>query len=435
MRWVLGGVMGFSDKATRVAIIVLATALLARVALCLVIVPMWESRAGFAPAPDAYPVLAASLVEEGELGYGVHGASPTSLRGPVFPAWLAAALIVGVSGPHLLALWASVPGIVLAAGLSAWLTRRRGTLAGLVGGLILALHPLPAWVSARVMSDEFHGALGAAALLAWCLAGEASERTRTRWTVTSGLLLALHLLTRAAGLLTLFVIVLDGVRAPRRRQLVLVAFLALTPALLWSVRTSRLEGRPVFVHSLAAYNFWIGEAQHRQGMETMRGENTARRSALILERAGRDSSNAASFWYGTLAPREIAAMERTLAREALEHVREHPLDYAQRVALGVVRFWVAGETKTRTLQYCFAVTPLLVLAGLGAFTALRGRDAASHCARLFGFLLVLTTLAHAAIVPFARYSVPLYPALAVLGALGASWIAQRAGWDGVSRGA
>ena len=159
-----------------------------------------------------------------------------------------------------------LPGLAGAAiAAFAWFRFRGPSLGAAVAAGLASLHPLPAFTSARAMSDEFCAALGFAGLLAWRCAESDSSR-RWSWAVASGLALGGAILTRSSAVLFLLAIVAVALLARSvSRLLVVVVVLALVPSAAWSVRSSVLEGRPVFVHSLTAFNFWLGESQDRFG--------------------------------------------------------------------------------------------------------------------------------------------------------------------------
>ena len=121
---------------------ILVAGLAWRLFLSFVFVPAWEARANVGAAPDSYPVLARSLVERGELGYEPYGASPTTVRGPGFPAWLGLGFIAGGENPHWLGFWGGLPGLFAGVLLALLVRRRYGELAALVAGAIAVLHPL-----------------------------------------------------------------------------------------------------------------------------------------------------------------------------------------------------------------------------------------------------------------------------------------------------
>ncbi len=391
-----------------------------RLALAFFVVPAWEAQAHVASTPDAYPLLARSLAEDGVLGYAPAGASPTTVRGPGFPLWLTLGFVVGGDGPRWLGFWGGLPGVLAGAWLAAACARRFGAAGGLVAGAVAVLHPLPSLVASRVMGDDFYGALGLAALALWVEALHADAERKSRLlTVACGLLLAAQMLARASGILTLLAAVGYALwRTPRKVALaLLLAAVALLPPLVWSVRTSRLENRLVFVHSLAAYNFWIGEGFDRFGAGDPPAGNYSRIVQSALEEAGPDFADP-RFWYASLSPVRSAQLEIRLARAARQRILGDPLGYLARVARGVPAFWFRGQTTRRTLEYTLAVAPLLLLGVLGIRGAL-----ADPLGRLLLCVLVAHNLAYAAVLPAARISVGVYPALAYLAGAGAAWAA------------
>lgn len=426
--------------AWRLALVFFAAGLALRAALALVVVPAWEAERGVGATPDAYPALAATLLERGALGYGDEGATPTTVRGPAFPAWLVPGILLGGSAPAWMGLWGSLPGLSAGALVVLVAARRHGRLAGIVAGGVALLHPLPAIVSARAMGDDFYAATGVAALLAWwsALHARGSAGRGLGPTLAAGALLATHLLARSTGILTLAACVVAWLASrsrPRPALVVLLVALAVSPALAWSVRTSRLEERPVFVHSLLFYNFWVGEELDRLGP----GPPPAGHQGAILDaverRAGIDRPGPPRF-YGTFEPREVAALERELGRQALERVTGDPLGYAARVLRGLWRFWVQAGTTRRTLQYALAVVPVLLVVLVGAVRVLR-RGSRDDPGRLLLGVLVLHALAYAAVLPAARLSVQVYPELGYLAGTGAAAIglvyAGRRGRDAARR--
>jgi hypothetical protein len=391
-------------------LLVVALSLAARAAAGFVLVPAWEAQ-GIAPFPDRYPVLAASLLDRGELGYAPEGATPTTARGPGFPLWLAVGMALGGRAQGWIALWASLPG-ALAAGLVArLLLREAGPRAALLGGLLAGLHPLAVFTSARGMSDEFVGALLLGAVAVVSRDGEGENGHSLRPALTAGALLAAAILARATAALALVAIVAAGLGKGRsKRALALLAAVALLPPLAWSVRSSLLEGRPVFVHSLAAYNWWCGEVLETRGLASRRGE-TSRAMVDTIVAKGEVERDPARFWYGTLAPRETASMERALAAAAVLRIREDPLAYAVRVARGTGWFWIRGETRGRTLQYAALVLPVLALAAVGAVRGRMGLAAA---------IVLLHVLAYAAVYPSARMAVQVWPLVAWMAGRGSA---------------
>lgn len=416
------------SRNSRIALLVLGAGLLFRAWMCFGFVPAWEARGGYPPAPDSYPTLARTLLDEGTLGYGPEGATPTTVRAPGFPAWLAAGMLLGGGAPPWTGFWGGLPGLLVAAWIAFELSRRFGAFAGMAGGGIAALHPLSALISARSMADEFTGALGMAGLLAWAHALRGREASRAwLWTGAAGLLLAVHGVTRVSGPLTIACAIGFGLlRAPRRFSLLLtLGLLSLAPAAAWSVRSSLLEGEPVLVNALGPFNFWVGEEFDTFTRETKAGVAWEKVYSSVLSRAGLHERAGKPFDYKRLTPREAADLDRRLARAAAERIVSSPLSYAARVARGIGRFWYQAQTGRGSLRYLGITLPLLVLGLLGARRLLRSGGEEAAFAGLLVSVILLHNLMHAATLAMARLSVQVYPELAWLAGVGALALVPR----------
>ena len=423
-----GLTFGRWSRPARVALAVAIVGLALRAVICFAIVPAWEASAKIGSFPDAYPALASTLLQRGELGFGEIGATPTTTRGPGFPSWLALGILVGGQSPGWLGFWTGLPGVAVAAWIAAWLARRYSVLAGAVGGLAAGLYPLALLASARTMSDEIHGAVGLAAMAAVVIAlWDRSSRRPLRWAMLAGVLLACHLLIRSSGLLTVFALafVVWCMRPVRPRLLAVVLVIALVPALAWSVRSSRLEGRPVFVQSLVWYNFWLGEGFWRFGPDRVPGEHYKERIDLILDKAGIEDETPSTFIWRDLTPPESARTERRLQNSALQHVRDSPLDYAWRFGNGLWGFWSVGESSRRTIQYGLLALPVLLLGAWGAICVWKGRDGPDALGRIAFLTIVLHNLAYAAIKGMARHSAQVTLALGYLVGVAVADLARR----------
>lgn len=183
--------------------VVFLVGLCARALVSFWIVPSWESSAGVADSPDRYPTLARELLEHGAFGYGAEGATPTTVRGPAFPLWLALPVAGGVVRPQALGLWGALPMVLLAAWLARLLQTHHGAIVGFAAGLLIVLHPLPAFTSGRVMGDEFYGAAGFAGLAMLVAPRSAAALKRTSGSAVlamlAGALISIATLARATG--------------------------------------------------------------------------------------------------------------------------------------------------------------------------------------------------------------------------------------------
>ena len=403
----------------RILLLVAAVGLAARLVCAFVIVPRFESATHVAPDPDRYAELAHAIALRGELGFDPPAASPTTVRGPAFPGWLAAGMTFGRS-VRWLGFWAAIPGLAAALGTALALNRSHGRAAALAGGLIAAAHPLPIFFSARLLPDEAYGAWLLLGVASW-IAATRSEGAGARiaWGASAGVLLAAASLTRVTALLAVAILaIVTVVRWPRARGAAGVAtLLVCIPVGAWAVRTSALAGAPVIVESLPGYNFWLGESAARSGFSSGYAESRRRAHDLMAEEAGTPETASPSFWYLTLSPRDLHAFDATLRRSAVRTIERRPLAYAERVAAGLFWFWTRAESRSTTLGYAVVALPVLALAlaGMSRATIVPASIVLGH--------LVL----YAAICPMARYSAEVYPAIALLAGVGVARLGGRAG--------
>jgi hypothetical protein len=182
----------------------------------------------------------------------------------------------------------------------------------------------------------------------------------------------------------------------------------------------------VFVHSLAGYNFWFGEAYHRLGAGRTAGETRKLAMGLMAEQCAMPGLADPGFWYARLTPRETAEMERCLVRAAARRVLGDPAGYVARFGLGIARFWFAADDPSRSRQYGLLVAPLLAGALLGAVAVLRPGATPDLLGSSLVLLVVLHNLAYAGTWPMARMSVQVYPAVAYLAGAGLGGLLPRA---------
>ena len=398
-----------------------AVGLAVRLLFATVLVPHFEHRAGVASDPDHYADLAASLIDRGELGFAAPGFSPTSVRGPAFPLWLAIGMSIGGRSEGWVAFWACVPGLIAAALIARILERSHGRVAGLAGGLLCAAHPLACFVSARALPDEFYGAALLIGLLAWqrSLRPQATARA-VGWAAAAARCLSAASLTRVTALFVAIALVSIGVLSKPRRILssAVLAIVVFGVVGAWAWRTSALVGRPTVVESLAGYNFWLGAAADRYGFAPSFGDARERAHELMAVEAGTPETRSPSFWYATLSPREASEFDRKLLSAGFRSVRERPGAFARRCGAGIFWFWIRAETASRTLQYALVALPLVAL-GLFGITKLLSRDVhAALPTALVAATIVWHVLIYAAICPMARYSVQVYPLMCYLAGAG-----------------
>jgi 4-amino-4-deoxy-L-arabinose transferase-like glycosyltransferase len=412
---------------------VCAVGLAVRLLFATVIVPRLEHRANVGSDPDRYAELAASLLDRGELGFNAPGASPTSLRGPAFPSWLAAGMFAGGRSARWLAFWVSVPGLMAALALVIMLGRSHGRSAGIAAGLLCAAHPLACFVSARVLPDEFYGAFLLLGLMAWQRSMRSvREQHVLAWAALAGVLLSAASLTRVTAVGAVLLLVVTGVLARPRRWLASAVVALVATGLLgaWSWRTSALVGRPAFVESLGGYNFWLGEAADRYGFAADFGGARARAHELMAREAGTQETRSPSFWYGTLSPPDARDFNDRLVGAALRRIVSGPFSYARRCASGFLWFWTRAETASRTMQYAVLSLPLVALSVFGSWRLTRQPHPGTPPAGLVVGIILVHVAIYAAICPMARYSVQVYPLMCYLaGAAFSGGVRQRVAYQ------
>ena len=289
--------------------------------------------------------------------------------------------------------------------------------AGLAAGLLCAAHPLACFVSARVLPDELYGAALFLGLLAWQRSMRSVREPHVLgWAALAGLFLSAASLTRVAALGVVLMLVVTGVLVRPRRWLASAAVVLVAAGVVgsWSWRTSALLGRPAFVESLTGYNFWLGEAADRYGFADDFASARARAHELMTREAGTEETRSASFWSGTLSPRDARTFDARLVGAGLRRVVSHPLSYARRCVFGLVWFWMRAETVSRTVEYALISLPLVALGLVGLRRALLQGPPGALPAGLVAGVVVFHVAIYAAICPMARYSVQVYPLMCYL---------------------
>ncbi len=109
-----------------------------------------------------------------------------------------------------------------------------------------------------------------------------------------------------------------------------------------------------------------------------------------------------------------AEKDRLEMIEMKRRIFHAPLDFLRKFAIQLVTFWYVVETRTKSVLVGAMALVALVLAGIGVARARReGRSSLPVIS-----VLVYFNIMYAVFLAFARYSMPLYPALTVLAAGG-----------------
>lgn len=244
-----------------------------------------------------------------------------SAQRPLFPAMLASLYVF--TGPSLFALKALhcfLGGLAVAAVCGIGILGG-SRLAGLVGGVGLALNENDSWFQQMFMTEIAGTAFTVTAVLALCLA---LEKPSVRIVVISGLLLGCANLASGFSMLALpaygsIVLVTWGLRLGWRRAFSYTTLLATVVALSWM---------PWLIRQHRVHGFW----------------NLSASSANLLYAAANPA-------YGRLTPEAASEWERAgvtdregprynfYMKRYKEMVAQHPVDYAKKVCAGMRSFF------------------------------------------------------------------------------------------------
>jgi hypothetical protein len=405
--------------------------------------------------PDLYDVLARNLLHGHGLTYHAESALPTVTRGPVFAGVIAAAFALG--GDHLWVARAACALVDAATAVLVWAlvvaTVRTVARAGaegepgeaawwpppprlaLLAGLIYALQPLTVYWTVKVVPET---------LLAFCLvlAALAFEwwRRGPSWgrAATIGLLLGVTVLVKSVvlGLPVVVAVAMAATLYVRRRRaaagaqerggasggawrlgvqpavVMLVVCLVVAP---WTWRNYHVSGSFVPVQTLTWYNFWVD-------IDTGTGVLNPTFVDRLL------SWGVSPYPYDENARADVAG-ERVLRHEAREWTREHPRAALQKTVINLGELWYRGsESKVRE-RASMAISLLqMPLVAIGAWWALWGagrRRGVGYLAALCLAVPLYLDLVYAPIFALFRYSLPAWPFLSILVALGLMVVAAR----------
>jgi hypothetical protein len=124
------------------------------------------------------------------------------------------------------------------------------------------------------------------------------------------------------------------------------------------------------------------------------------------------------------SPRDEVEFSRSLVKRATFYYTENPGQFVQCAAMNLVRFWVAGTNALTSSLNAVLQIPYLILAICGGVRLARRGNG---CMGFYPILAVVAYMMaiHAVSFSQARYSVPLVPLLAVLGAFSLTELRSR----------
>ncbi|MFN7979292.1 MAG: hypothetical protein U0P30_14240 [Vicinamibacterales bacterium] len=344
------------------------------------------------------------------------GTLPDALRGPGYPALLAAAYALG--GPTF---WTARVANAVVGGLLTLLTGVVAARAGAgprawIASAIVALYPALVLSSVYLMPDALYALL---ALLALLLV----RHRAPAFAAPAGVVAALAILTRSVGLSLVGVSVLVAVWAVVSRQaparvawsrvaiFVMACLVVLAP---WLRFTTRIAGGPL-LDTTSGMNVLLGNHDGATGRLRMADDaplrerfvNGAKSEADANARAMRAGAAWAMEHPGAALRLALVKTGYLLGLEGREHAWVYGQGYFGPRASWVVTAWGVA------LLLSF---PLLVVVAVVGAARARGPLTATHVA--LGAFVVLTCLLHVASFGESRFHLPLVPVLAVAASLG-----------------
>lgn len=361
-------------------------------------------------AEDGYDKLAYGLYKVQTLTY-YPSETPTILRGPLYPAFVAGVLFLGeqfyplsvqIAQTLLHGLTTILCFII---GMMLW----KRVLYALSAALLCAVHPYLLWYTARIVIESLSVFLFTAfiAVLLWY-----GMRPSLLRGFLVGLLGGTAALCKQTFLPLPLVAALFVFFRHEHRLRILHATVLFCASLLvvlpWTVRNLHLTGRLVPVHTLLGFNFRMGDALAEQYF-------AAPLSYMKLVQIGKPHILANG---DTVTQRALHEAERRgdydldhrITQSSLERYLHDPLFFARKLLLNAVMFWTISGSVPATIVTSLLQLPLLIVAVVGIRKAMRMRGRHRFVA-LPPLLMAFYVLSHLPLYALARFSLVLVPTL------------------------
>ncbi len=415
---------------------------------------------------DAYLAYANSWVETGTFGYE---GRPTAYRPPGYP-WL-----LSLFGPPSFA-WIAIINVLSGAGtiVLVWLTARRlgmTATASALSAALIAIDPLLVLYSGQAMTESL--CTFESALLLWLIANVALLNSSDRdlsasthrmwlWSITTGVVLGLSILTRPTFLVfgALLVISIAAMRVISRRpnkqsppspprgtdrnqtagdrggegrgeglalrpssQLILFIIGMAIPVGTWGVRNQMYLGSPVITTTHGGYTLILGnnEAFYEEVVDQPIG--------IVWDGSHGGGQQAwADDVNRSLADRGLMSeveRDQALRQEAVTTIRTNPGRFTRACGLRLLRFWSvvpsADASNGLPTLVTVAVAGFYVLWWLLCVAGCRATFRKRALALLPSLLLIVSFMSlHLVYWTNARMRAPVLPALALLAAMAVS---------------
>jgi hypothetical protein len=396
---------------------------------------LWHAREGFTiPDESAYLHLGTMIDRHGAFRDSLE-ATPEIIRGPTYPAFLAATFHLfgeDMRGPILLqGILSALAAILLAAQLHRTLLRagadhRLSTGCATLAAVLLALSPISLLYDRVLLSESLTTSLLVLATIAWLRAREPGGAAGVGWALLAGAILGVLTLAKPAMLLLPLALLLAGLIFPgplaRRRMWLLGSLTFVTTVLVmlpWSARNLRLTGRPIPVA--------IGSGCY------LYAATLPVLDSGTIDVGGADQLLLNEYLDPSASPARRIAVDDEFRRRGIARIKAAPGEYLGLSVRRVIHLWASSHASMlvplqvpRTARAAgVLITGFIVLAALLA--PLLVSPAVRSALSPLSMIMLYVTAVHTPIGSGARYAVPGWPAVLCLAsvALFVAW--QRRG--------
>ena len=380
--------------------------------------------------PDAYLSIARNLAE-GE-GFASIAGQPTAYRPPLYPVFVAAALIMSGGSLKVVAVVQAVISALTIVGVYGIARELRGKWAGLAAAVIAAADPFMIHTAGEGMSEALFCLFMIASVFYLVMLEKGTASFFPRRAVLAAVCIALAGMTRPIAWPLAAVPIVTGLLHRRKlfaglAQAVLVVTICAAVSAPWIVRNKMQFDAFIPTTTHGGYTLYLGNNPYlRDAVRWHRGAWLSGESTF--DAFEREVAQARG-------ERTEVEFDRFMRHQGLEYIREHPKE-ALRLALAKFTFfWRLAPSRTSSR----GDIPNAVRCALGTFSvmlfagALAGIVAIRRERRVMLIMLfpvVLMTAAHTILWSQLRFRLPLHPLMAALcGVAFAAVLGRLAGKD------
>jgi hypothetical protein len=357
---------------------------------------------------DGFAALGKHLATYGDFGGSIR-------RGPIYPFFLGAIYrVLGQGDPAFIFAQSLLLGILAIIVYNICFRISRSHRSALITGLCVALYPACLWYVPRIWVELLFAIL--ILLMTWS-AHKALSTASTPSFITFGIATAVASLCKAVALLfplflACFVVILQIFKIfPYGRfsgRLIVRLLIIPTASMMiiimpWTLRNHAVSDTWTLVSSSVGVEFYRGNVFAEYNSYIVNTtvpkiwDIASKKEAHLIASNGLSNAN----------DKHVEQFFNTLM---IDFIVRHPFEFALKVAKQIPAFWIRGETAGKSLA--FLVMALITwLAFFKAFASVRRLSPFPYV--VLGLALYLNLL-YAAILAWARYSMPLYAPLLIV---------------------